>query len=150
MRRVLVLTTVIALLVSSIVPASASRAYVISYAGDRSNWGNLCSTAPGIGWFCVAEVQVTNRTGKMINPRLTAELIDTRGRKFTPSNNPQNEILIGVFQNSFLNPGETLGWAINFTTGPNVKFKQLNIYEGRKKVASFKYSCASRVSDAFC
>ena len=130
-------------------PAHAGQSYSIKYTGSAAQWGNYCQSVRGV-WICIAEVQVVNKTGKMINPRLTAQLIDTKGRTFTATDSRENKYLTGVFANNYINPSESVGWAIHFTLGANVRFKELQILEGRKKVATLKYTCASTMSGAFC
>jgi len=148
-KRVLVLFMTIVLSATLTNSAVASQPYSIRYAGDNARFGNYCEEILGSGWHCIADVLVTNRSGKMIEPRLVAELVDVKGRKFSARDNSQESTLTGPF-NSELNPSETIEWAINFYTGKNVKFKLLNIYEGRKKVATFKYTCSSNWSAFSC
>ncbi len=149
MKKALVLILVVGLNLFSISSAQPAQSYSIKFSGDAAQYGNSCQSVRG-AWICIAEVQVINKTGKMINPRLTAQLVDTRGRRFTASDSREDQYLTGTFANNYLNPSESVGWAIHFTSGANVRFKELQVFEGRKKVATLRFTCSTTISGAFC
>ena len=149
MRKSLFLIFVTIFISASTNAAIASQPYSIKFSGDAAQYGNSCQSLRG-AWICIAEVQVFNKTSKMINPRLTAQFVDSRGRKFTATDSREDRYLTGVFANAYVNPSESVGWAIHVTAGPNVRFKEVQIFDGRKRVATLKYGCATTIAGAFC
>lgn len=123
--------------------------YTVTKREAEAAWGNYCQTAPGIGWLCIAEVTVRNISSGPISPKLTAQLIDTQGRIFESSDDPENKYLTGSF-NLRLNPSGEGYWSIFFTTAPDVKFKTLNIFEGNVRVASIPYNCSTDAKAETC
>jgi len=86
------------------------------------------------GTLCTLDILYENTGKDVFDYDLTARAIDENGRTFAPQNDPTiSQITAGGA--SFINPGETLDWSLEFAVSPGTHLTSVEIFQSGHLIA---------------